>query len=344
MHGSNRLGGNSLSDLLVFGRRAGHNAAYAAHRLRDARPQVRRRRRARRGGRGPRAVRDRDGGENPYTIQKDLQDVMQRLVGIIRKADELRESLEGDRQAQGARQAALGRGAPAVQPRLAPRDRPDQHAGGLRVHREGRARARGVPRRAHPRRLPRPDDAWGTGQPGAHPGRWRLRLPVHLKHQPLPVMPDELQSCSTHTPTAGRPVETSGRTSTDGIRPEAARLAGRQERRRPRRLHRRGRGGRGRARRDPPAAGHPGRRPRGAVELQGRQVRVVQRRGQRPAAADVHDPALGLRGDRDDHRHPAARLPGDPRPGHRRLVQLREGQAGAGRAAHRRATPTASAG
>ena len=34
------------------------------------------------------------GGENPYTIQKDLQDVMQRLVGIIRTADELRESLE----------------------------------------------------------------------------------------------------------------------------------------------------------------------------------------------------------------------------------------------------------
>ena len=32
MHGSNRLGGNSLSDLLVFGRRAGHNAAYSAHR------------------------------------------------------------------------------------------------------------------------------------------------------------------------------------------------------------------------------------------------------------------------------------------------------------------------
>src|SRR4249920_1564185 len=40
MHGSNRLGGNSLSDLLVFGRRAGHNAAYAAYRGRDTRPVV----------------------------------------------------------------------------------------------------------------------------------------------------------------------------------------------------------------------------------------------------------------------------------------------------------------
>ena len=45
----------------------------------------------------------------------------------------------------------------------------------------------------------------------------------------------------------------------------------------------RGLRGRGRARRDPPRAGHPGRRPRRAVELQGRQVRLVQRRGQRQA-------------------------------------------------------------
>ena len=106
----------------------------------------------------------------------------------------------------------------------------------------------------------------------------------------------------------------------------------------------RGRGGRGRARRDPPAPGHPGRRPRGPLELQGRQVRLVQRGDQRPAAADVHDPALGLRRDRDDHGHPDAGLPGDPRPGHRRLVQLREGQAGPGGASSPRATPTASAG
>ena len=53
--------------------------------------------------------------------------------------------------------------------------------------------------------------------------------------------------------------------------------------------------GRGRPRRDPPGAGHPGRRPRDPLELQGRQVRLVQRRDQRPAAAAVHDPALGLR-------------------------------------------------
>ncbi len=179
MHGSNRLGGNSLSDLLVFGRRAGHNAAYAAHRLKDRRPTGRRRTTY---APPPRAAlapfEIEGGGENPYTIQKDLQDVMQRLVGIIRKARaSCSESLEEIEQAQGAGQEARGRGAPAVQPGLAPRHRPDQHADRLRVHRQGGARARGVPRRAHPRRLPRARRRLGQGQPGAHAGRRRLRRP-----------------------------------------------------------------------------------------------------------------------------------------------------------------------
>ncbi len=94
MHGSNRLGGNSLSDLLVFGRRAGLNAAYHAERTRDTvRSHV--------DGEEVKAAAQRalapfshEGGENPYTIQHDLQAVMQRLVGIIRTADELTESLK----------------------------------------------------------------------------------------------------------------------------------------------------------------------------------------------------------------------------------------------------------
>src|SRR5436305_890159 len=70
MHGSNRLGGNSLSDLLVFGRRAG--AAAAEHALRhvdraplpdDALADA---------GRAALAPFDREGGENPYTVQHDL--------------------------------------------------------------------------------------------------------------------------------------------------------------------------------------------------------------------------------------------------------------------------------
>jgi succinate dehydrogenase / fumarate reductase flavoprotein subunit len=91
MHGSNRLGGNSLSDLLVFGRRAGLHAAEHARAAKgtlsvDAR-QV------------EAAVREvmapveRKTGENPYEIQKDLQEVMHSLVGIIRTESELKEAV-----------------------------------------------------------------------------------------------------------------------------------------------------------------------------------------------------------------------------------------------------------
>ena len=91
MHGSNRLGGNSLSDLLVFGRRAGHYAAEHARASKgtltvDAR-QV------------EAAVREvmapveRKTGENPYEIQRDLQQVMHNLVGIIRTESELKEAV-----------------------------------------------------------------------------------------------------------------------------------------------------------------------------------------------------------------------------------------------------------
>ena len=95
MHGSNRLGGNSLSDLLVFGRRAGHNAAYHAYGAAQDGPRVRDEevRAAADAALAPFRLEEEGGAENPYTVQKDLQDVMQRLVGIIRKADELTESL-----------------------------------------------------------------------------------------------------------------------------------------------------------------------------------------------------------------------------------------------------------
>src|SRR5262252_9273125 len=91
MHGSNRLGGNSLSDLLVFGRRAGH---YAAEHARAAKGTL-----SIDGRQVEAAVRDvmapveRKTGENPYAIQKDLQEVMQSLVGIIRTESELKEAV-----------------------------------------------------------------------------------------------------------------------------------------------------------------------------------------------------------------------------------------------------------
>ncbi|MCW2531563.1 MAG: Succinate dehydrogenase [Blastococcus sp.] len=92
MHGSNRLGGNSLSDLLVFGRRAGQAAAEHARgragrvelpddALADA-------------GRAALAPFEREGGENPYTVQHDLQQTMHDLVGIIRTAPEMEQALE----------------------------------------------------------------------------------------------------------------------------------------------------------------------------------------------------------------------------------------------------------
>ena len=92
MHGSNRLGGNSLSDLLVFGRRADSTRrTRLGARSRSCRRSPTNRSPRRRLLRCTRSKST--GGENPYTIQHDLQDVMQRLVGIIRNRDELEESL-----------------------------------------------------------------------------------------------------------------------------------------------------------------------------------------------------------------------------------------------------------
>jgi len=95
INGANRLGGNSLSDLLVFGKRAGEFAAKFAkeNSLGKIDP--------------PQAEQiesvacealtpfDRSNGENPYQVQKDLQDTMQDLVGIVRNESEMREALEG---------------------------------------------------------------------------------------------------------------------------------------------------------------------------------------------------------------------------------------------------------
>ncbi len=92
MHGSNRLGGNSLSDLLVFGRRAGLGAAEYVDRLGDARPAVTDEMIAAAEAEALRPF-DIEGGENPYTIHAELQQTMNDLVGIIRTEAELVEAL-----------------------------------------------------------------------------------------------------------------------------------------------------------------------------------------------------------------------------------------------------------
>jgi succinate dehydrogenase / fumarate reductase, flavoprotein subunit len=90
LHGSNRLGGNSLSDLLVFGRRAGLAAAAHAKvsaaptldsaQIEDAERQLL-------------APFERTSGENPYTIHSELQDMLQALVGIFRTEEDLKRAL-----------------------------------------------------------------------------------------------------------------------------------------------------------------------------------------------------------------------------------------------------------
>jgi len=92
LHGANRLGGNSLSDLVVFGRRAGQYAAEYAKAFTGV-PRI--------DASQVQAVAkacldpfERAGGENPYAIHQDLQECMQRLVGIIRTEAELKRAAD----------------------------------------------------------------------------------------------------------------------------------------------------------------------------------------------------------------------------------------------------------
>jgi succinate dehydrogenase / fumarate reductase flavoprotein subunit len=92
MHGANRLGGNSLSDLLVFGRRAGRYAAEHALGLGEL-PALEEGQIAEAAA-AALAPFERERGENPYALQHDLQATMQELVGIIRTEGELKSALE----------------------------------------------------------------------------------------------------------------------------------------------------------------------------------------------------------------------------------------------------------
>jgi succinate dehydrogenase / fumarate reductase, flavoprotein subunit len=93
MHGANRLGGNSLSDLLVFGKRAGEYAAAYVKKL-PGRPKIAQADLAYAASEALAPFRSGTAAENPYTIHHELQDVMQDLVGIIRIEDELKDALE----------------------------------------------------------------------------------------------------------------------------------------------------------------------------------------------------------------------------------------------------------
>jgi succinate dehydrogenase / fumarate reductase flavoprotein subunit len=107
INGANRLGGNSLSDLLVFGKRAGEFAAKFAHEnssgtINNDQIDI--------VAREALAPFERSDGENPYAIQKDLQESMQDLVGIVRNEAEMRDALEriGELKMRAERAAVTG--------------------------------------------------------------------------------------------------------------------------------------------------------------------------------------------------------------------------------------------
>jgi succinate dehydrogenase / fumarate reductase, flavoprotein subunit len=188
MHGSNRLGGNSLSDLLVFGRRAGMHAAEYAAGL-GSEPQV------------DDALVDqlmtdalapfeRDGGENPYTLQQDLQATMQTLVGIIRVKDELEDALDRINELKERSRKVTVEGHRQYNPgwHLA------LDLESLLTVSEAVARAalsREESRGGHTRDdFPKPDPEWGKVNNTVR----RKGEGISLTQEPLPQMPDELKA------------------------------------------------------------------------------------------------------------------------------------------------------
>ncbi len=115
MHGSNRLGGNSLSDLLVFGRRAGAGAVEYLDSLNGVRPKAT--------DADLEAARaealaplQRAGGENPYTVHSEVQQTMSDLVGIIRNEEEIKAALAELEKLRARAANVSAEGGPAYNP------------------------------------------------------------------------------------------------------------------------------------------------------------------------------------------------------------------------------------
>lgn len=94
INGANRLGGNSLSDLLVFGKRAGEFAAQFAQENSSGEIDPSQIDETARRALAP-FERDIASGGSPYQVQKDLQEMMQDKVGIVRREEEMRAALDG---------------------------------------------------------------------------------------------------------------------------------------------------------------------------------------------------------------------------------------------------------
>jgi succinate dehydrogenase / fumarate reductase flavoprotein subunit len=192
LHGANRLGGNSLSDLVVFGRRAGiaaseyiasgdaavgFNQAEVDEAIREAL-----------------APFEKDQGENPYDIQRDLQEMMQTNVGIIRTASEIEEAIVSLEEFSDRVKNIAVKGGRAYNPgwNLAT-DLPSMitvckcTALGARDRKESRG--------GHTREdFPKADPEFGTFNfaHSTNGGNWDS--PITTERSPLLVMPDELKS------------------------------------------------------------------------------------------------------------------------------------------------------
>ena len=186
MHGANRLGGNSLSDLLVFGRRAGASAAEYAKR--GAAPRIDGTQLGQFADRIAEPFQ-RSGNENPYAVHSALQDTMQELVGIIRTRSELEEAL--------VRLERLRARVARVRVTGTRRYNPGWHLAldlenliGVSEAVTRSALLREESRGGHTREdFPKPDPRWGAQNVVARKRDGRLELAT----EPIPTAPDELQ-------------------------------------------------------------------------------------------------------------------------------------------------------
>ncbi|HME67994.1 MAG TPA: fumarate reductase/succinate dehydrogenase flavoprotein subunit [Streptosporangiaceae bacterium] len=193
MHGANRLGGNSLSDLIVFGRRAGIGASdYAEGRA--GTPSV--------DAAAVTSVIDdafapfgREDGYNPYTVHEELQETMQALVGIIRTGPELEEALVKLEELKEHTAKVQVKGGRAYNPgwNLAT-DLPSMITTSIAVA-QG-ALQRKESRGGHTREdYPGPDPEMGKVNFVQHQtGERGYLAPIAIAPEPLPVMPDELKT------------------------------------------------------------------------------------------------------------------------------------------------------
>ncbi len=133
INGANRLGGNSLSDLLVFGKRAGEHAAMYAKEHPAGQVHADQLDEAAKLALAP--FDAQDGTEGPYQIQQDLQAMMQDLVGIVRREEEMQKALDGLAVLNQLRGPRQGAGQSRIQSRLAHRAGPAQPAHDFRSHR-----------------------------------------------------------------------------------------------------------------------------------------------------------------------------------------------------------------